>query len=430
MFYGAGVLSAVAAGATRATSPARAPIMALLGLSLLGERLLLDRLHLWLEVSPEGRVLLPLARWLPLLPAEAGAVDLRWGLRKAAALLAALLLLYHMVAHRNCERDSYRRAPQGLGAGAPKGGGALRVAGSRHYPASSPLLARLAAASHSWRARAPMLQLTVCFPGFRVCLPLSVSCVGGCRLLRQLEEDSRRRHQEYVELVKQQRLEFFSALSAEVGAPPSSGAKQRAKGRAGAAAPAATWGLEMPGDALDGWPALEGPGVLVPVALEVAPGGQGLPSRAESGWQALTALVASGHEQSGSDVEGATEHHRPATAPITTPAKPRAADVAAGASRRAGAAPSVAQTRVQPAPHAPHWETAPARAAAAAPRAEGAAGPENDGKRRGSRQSVQSVPRHSVAETATEPHQPSQPKRGRKAAPAGSDASRVKRARR
>eukprot|EP00887_Chlorella_sp_A99_P005575 scaffold1.g5575.t1 len=172
-FYGAGALAAAAAGASRATAGARGPIVALLGVSLLGERLLLDRLHLWLEVDDSGAVVLPLARWLPFLPAAAGAVDLRWALRKAAGAAAALLVAYHLAAHRNYERDSYRQG-----------------------------------------------------------------------LLVRLDEEGRRRHEEYLLAVKQQRLDFLQALAAGGGggARPGRGGARR-KGEGAAAAEAAAWGL-------------------------------------------------------------------------------------------------------------------------------------------------------------------------------------------
>lgn len=56
MFYVAGVGVSLAAGASRATSRARLPMLGLLGVSLLGERVLLDRLHSLLGVNERGEV--------------------------------------------------------------------------------------------------------------------------------------------------------------------------------------------------------------------------------------------------------------------------------------------------------------------------------------------------------------------------------------
>jgi hypothetical protein len=55
-FYGGGALAALAAGLTRATAGARAPILVLWGGTLLMERLALERLHDLLDVDERGEV--------------------------------------------------------------------------------------------------------------------------------------------------------------------------------------------------------------------------------------------------------------------------------------------------------------------------------------------------------------------------------------
>lgn len=55
-FYGAGLLGVTAAGVAPGAARARLPVLALLCSSLVGERLLLARLHMFLERDPAEEV--------------------------------------------------------------------------------------------------------------------------------------------------------------------------------------------------------------------------------------------------------------------------------------------------------------------------------------------------------------------------------------
>jgi hypothetical protein len=91
--------------------------MALMGVSLVGERLLLDHLHLWMDLGADGEILLnlpPLPSWLPLLGALSGSsgqllqLNFKWAVRRAAAAVGAAVLLYCLMSYRDYERESYR----------------------------------------------------------------------------------------------------------------------------------------------------------------------------------------------------------------------------------------------------------------------------------------------------------------------------------
>jgi hypothetical protein len=91
--------------------------MALMGVSLVGERLLLDHLHLWMDLGADGEILLNLPRlpgWLPLLGAISGSsgqplqLNFKWAVRRAAAAVGVAVLLYCLMSYRDYERESYR----------------------------------------------------------------------------------------------------------------------------------------------------------------------------------------------------------------------------------------------------------------------------------------------------------------------------------
>ncbi len=158
MFYFAGAGAVVAAGATPATAGARMPLLALLAVSLAGERLLVHRLHSLLGVNDVGQVraaeaceacarqflitphvrnacsschidrfgnevgicgrfflcqvlmTLPVRRWLPFLPAEVEPLtfDFKWAVRNCCMALAALIMGYRALVYRNYQHEGYR----------------------------------------------------------------------------------------------------------------------------------------------------------------------------------------------------------------------------------------------------------------------------------------------------------------------------------
>ncbi|KAI7844527.1 hypothetical protein COHA_001885 [Chlorella ohadii] len=196
-FYAVGVLAAWAAGISPATAKARLPVVALMGVSLLGERLLVDRLHMWLEVDGQDQLLvnLPLPGWLPaallpasLVPGTAATaastsllqLNLKWAVRRAALAIGAAMLLYAFFTHRDYERESYK-------------------------------------------------------------------------LLRQLEEEQRRRHEEYLELVRRQKIELAAMLGGAAAggssgehSPPGAAALRGGRRAGAAAAIAAPQWVEQP----------------------------------------------------------------------------------------------------------------------------------------------------------------------------------------
>ena len=115
VFYGAGVLAAIAAGASKATAGARLPVLGLMGVSLVAERALVDRLHLWLEMDTTGEVMLnlPLPFWVPkaLFGGDQGPLtfNFKWFVRRICASLALILLVLTITAYRDWERATYKR---------------------------------------------------------------------------------------------------------------------------------------------------------------------------------------------------------------------------------------------------------------------------------------------------------------------------------
>ena len=109
LYYGAGAALALGAGAFPATAAARLPALALLALSAAAERLLVRHLHLFLEAGPDGELLLslPLPWWLPL-GGPLLSVSYKWAVRRGAAALAAGLLLWAALAHKDYELETYR----------------------------------------------------------------------------------------------------------------------------------------------------------------------------------------------------------------------------------------------------------------------------------------------------------------------------------
>jgi len=112
LFYGAGALGVVLSGATKATQRARLPLLALLAAALVGERLLVDKLHPWLDVNAGGEIVLalPVPTWLPL-PHLAGTVitvGYKAAVRRVCMSLGVGLLVVVLFAHRDYERVNYR----------------------------------------------------------------------------------------------------------------------------------------------------------------------------------------------------------------------------------------------------------------------------------------------------------------------------------
>lgn len=110
-FYAVGAVAALAAGASRATQGVRLPLLALLGASLVGERLLLDRLHPWLDVDASGNIVVPLhlPAWLPFSMADGSPVviDFKWAVRRGCMAVGAVLVLGALWAYRNYERANH-----------------------------------------------------------------------------------------------------------------------------------------------------------------------------------------------------------------------------------------------------------------------------------------------------------------------------------
>ena len=113
-FYGAGVVAAVAAGASKVTSGARLPVIALLSVNVIAERMLLDKFHLWLDVDSRGEVMvtLPMPSWLHYYSGDPLAFNFKWALRKVCAALCGLLVLGTIFSYRDYERATYRRLEQ------------------------------------------------------------------------------------------------------------------------------------------------------------------------------------------------------------------------------------------------------------------------------------------------------------------------------
>jgi len=118
VFYGAGVVAAMAAGASKATEGARLPVFGLLGVNILAERVLLDKLHLWLDVDSAGEIVLaiPTPSWLPTGQGSIFSalenpltVNFRTCLRRVCALLCGAVLLATIFSYRDWERASYLR---------------------------------------------------------------------------------------------------------------------------------------------------------------------------------------------------------------------------------------------------------------------------------------------------------------------------------
>jgi len=121
VFYGAGVVAAMAAGASKATEGARLPVFGLLGVNILAERMLLDNLHSWLDVDSVGEIVLtiPTPSWLPTGQRSIFSalkkpltVNFRSSLRRVCALLCAGVLLATIFSYRDWERASYLRLEQ------------------------------------------------------------------------------------------------------------------------------------------------------------------------------------------------------------------------------------------------------------------------------------------------------------------------------
>lgn len=121
VFYGAGVVAAMAAGASKATEGARLPVLGLLGVNILAERMLLDKLHVWLDVDSAGEIILtlPTLTWLPTGEGSIFSglqkpltVNFRSSLRRVCAVLCSGVLLATIMSYKNWERASYRRLEQ------------------------------------------------------------------------------------------------------------------------------------------------------------------------------------------------------------------------------------------------------------------------------------------------------------------------------
>lgn len=118
LFYGAGVLAAMAAGTSKATAGARLPVLGIFAGSLVAERVLVDKLHLWLEVDSAGDVVLtlPFPAWLPG-PLRGGVegpltFNFKWMVRRVCGTLALVLIIATVAAYRDWERATYRRLEQ------------------------------------------------------------------------------------------------------------------------------------------------------------------------------------------------------------------------------------------------------------------------------------------------------------------------------
>ncbi|KAI3433451.1 hypothetical protein D9Q98_003264 [Chlorella vulgaris] len=121
-FLGAGTLAAMAAGTSPVTARAKLPLLALVGGSMVGERMLLDRLHWLMSVDDVGQVRLLSAaadRRAPadadvaqLLPGSPAADTLRLNykstVRWVTVALAAGVLLYCVASYCDFEKESYR----------------------------------------------------------------------------------------------------------------------------------------------------------------------------------------------------------------------------------------------------------------------------------------------------------------------------------
>ncbi|KAL4431061.1 hypothetical protein ABPG75_006317 [Micractinium tetrahymenae] len=116
--YALGALAALSTGLSPSIAKAKVPLLALLGGSLLAERLLVDWLHAWLAVGHDGEVVLslPAWAWLPLGPAAAATspagpalwqFSFKWAVRRLAAALAVAVLCYCWLSYRDYERESF-----------------------------------------------------------------------------------------------------------------------------------------------------------------------------------------------------------------------------------------------------------------------------------------------------------------------------------
>lgn len=114
-FYGLGLLGVLGAGLVPGGSRARLPVLALLCSGLVGERMLLAKLHMSLERDPADELvvyvpppLMVLTAAVGLSPPEPVPLNVKWTLRKALAGLAVLAALYAVLSHRNFEKDSFK----------------------------------------------------------------------------------------------------------------------------------------------------------------------------------------------------------------------------------------------------------------------------------------------------------------------------------
>ena len=191
---------------------------------------------------------LPLPAWLsrlPSMPASPLRLNFKWTVRWAAVALGTVILLFCLLSYRDFERESYRCEPGGRVGSLAQ----LELGATNSH-----------AEAGQWVSAPPT---SACGSKLRQPLPAPP----GRRLLRQLEEDQQRRHNEFLSLISRQRVELAAMLgSAGTGAPRGSG-KAAPGGKQPAAVAAAVHGSQGRGalpSMLDGGEA--GGGQLVPSA--------------------------------------------------------------------------------------------------------------------------------------------------------------------
>ncbi|KAL4859390.1 Protein strawberry notch 1 [Chlorella vulgaris] len=195
-FFGAGTLAAMAAGTSAVTARAKLPLLALVGGSMVGERMLLDRLHWLMSVDDAGQVRLLSAaadacssHSIPGATRKGGAVPLLLRMQPSSSTLPSLLALQIVV----------------------------------HLP--MPMWLQLLLGSPA----ADTLQLnyksTVRWVTVALAAGVLLYCVvsycdfekESYRLLLQLEADQERRHQQYIALINRNKVELAAMMGGAAG---------------------------------------------------------------------------------------------------------------------------------------------------------------------------------------------------------------------
>lgn len=112
-FYGAGALAGLSTGVTRATQPARFPILALFAASLVAERAAVDRFHMFLEVNAVGEIVarVPIPRWMAVFgvvqddPLD---INVKWAVRRMCVSLGLCVVLWCWLSYKDYERHNHR----------------------------------------------------------------------------------------------------------------------------------------------------------------------------------------------------------------------------------------------------------------------------------------------------------------------------------